>query len=60
MIEWSFVFKAFLTGIINYGKTANIFVAPLSSNSSQPWAAKNLYGSCYSLNPSKNIGKYKW
>jgi len=39
------VANAFFIGIISYGKTGKILGPPLSSSSSHPVLAKNLYGS---------------
>ena len=57
IISGSLVFKAVLIGIINYGITGKTLAPPFSSISNTPWTAKNLYGSIFSLIPSKNIGK---
>jgi hypothetical protein len=46
-----------LIGMINCGITGNILDPPFSSKSWVPRIAKNLYGSIFSLNPSKKIGK---
>jgi len=57
MISGSLVFKAVLIGMINYGMTGSTFGPPLSSMLKTPSTAKNLYGSCFSLIPSKKIGR---
>jgi hypothetical protein len=57
MISGSLVFKAVLIGIISYGMTGKTLAPPFSSISKTPWTARNLYGSIFSLTPSKKIGK---
>ena len=46
-----------LIGIINCGITGNILFPPFSNKSLTPKIANALYGSIFSLHPSKNIGK---
>ena len=53
----SLVFNAVLTGIINCGITGKTFAPPLLSMSNTPCTAINLYGSHFSLIPSKKIGR---
>jgi len=57
MISGSLVLRAVLIGMINYGMTGRTFGPPLSSILKTPSTAKNLYGSCFSLIPSKKIGR---
>ncbi len=44
-------------GIMSWGMTGSTFAPPFSSMSKTPCTAKNLYGSCFSLMPSKKIGR---
>ena len=46
-----------LMGIISCGITGRTLAPPFSNISKTPCTAKNLYGSCFSLIPSKKIGK---
>jgi hypothetical protein len=57
IISGSLVFKAVLIGIINCGITGRTLAPPFSSISNTPWTARNLYGSIFSLMPSKKIGR---
>jgi hypothetical protein len=57
-INWiNYKFYSLLTGMINYGITGKTLAPPFSSISKTPWTAKNRYGSCFSLMPSKKIGR---
>jgi len=57
IISGSLVFKAVLIGIMSYGMTGSTLAPPFSSISNTPWTARNLYGSIFSLIPSKKIGR---
>jgi len=57
MISGSLVFKAVLIGIMSCGITGRTLAPPFSSMSKTPWTARNLYGSIFSLIPSKKIGR---
>lgn len=57
IISASLVLRAVLIGMISWGITGKTLAPPFSNISKTPCTAKNLYGSYFSLIPSKNMGK---